>query len=632
MNVEKQLNRLGERGNHISNDQATSLFRAVCNLPPDQFPRGAELFDKLKVPDNFPGRIARSLAPPTQWEMLRALSDRPIPNKAQLSDTALKTLESQARLSPAMKLTFYPDVPQIPDQLTSFQTDTPWLDHQLRRMTAQVFPHPLNGFPEIWYEDTRPGWPRKLQARNSYDFEMVRALYYEMVEGTYVLKKGEIWEDLMIEFGKVSELENPPESPEVLDLWKFLGMPDEETFIRETEKILLDRVWEKKGDTDELKKWMDFSKKTDAVRQPTHDNQLPGKRISGESYYCHSLMSAWLLWTMIEDDLHTAQDVREAVEDIEVELGHDFLEDLNSSIDPRTFVLTVSGVTGQLQLTYKQNLIFQAIKKEKYDDGAHWLTKIQNIRDPRNDTPLRNAQLKRRAARCKLADRLSNFFTITSTKEPYYDTLRKLDETYYAFRQLVGLSLFSGLPTFAGLNKLESLYEQEKEGINIWGLLDAVDVERKILIARFGLRFLHHLYTINESLATRIKDVISEKNVPWNQDMAQFPPFWQKRFEQLCACYHLQDADRRKIFSPLDPSQHLGISNLARRLKGSNKQTPWDFQDLLHYFHEAREFNRNYLIARGVLPGGVDDLFVPREVKIPGDIFTPAGKFLQKYL
>lgn len=630
MRVE-QLSRLGERGWPISNDQATSLFHAVCNLPPDQFQRGAELFDKLVVPDNFPGRITRSLAPPTQWEMLRALSHRPIPNKAQLSDTALKTLESQARISPAMNLPFYPDVPQIPDLLSYIQTDAPWFDHLLRRMTAQVFPHPVNGFPEMWFEDTRPGWPRNLQARNSYDYEIVRALYYEMIGRKYVPRKGEVWEDLTIEFEKVSELETPPESSEVLDLWKFLGLPNEKTFILETERLLLDKVWEKRGNTDELKKWMDFSKKTDTIRQPTHENQLPGKRISGESYYCHSLMSAWLLWTMVEDDLHTAQDVQEAVEDVEVELGHDFLEDLKCDIDQKTDILIVTGIPGYLQLTYEQRLILQTIKKADYDDGAHWLTKIQNIIDPKNNTPLRNAQLKRRAARCKLADRLSNFFTITSTKEPYYDTLRKLDETYYAFRQLIGLSLFSGLPTFARLNKLEALHIQEEEGINIWGLPDAVDVERNILIARFGLRFLHHLYSINEPWAERIIAFIDNKVVTANQDMIQIPLYWQKRFEQLCACYHLQDADRRRIFSPLDPGQQLGMSNLARRLKASNKQTPWDFHDLLHYFYEAREFNRNYLVARGVLPGGVDDLFVPREVKIPGDIFTPVGKFLQKY-
>lgn len=277
-------------------------------------------------------------------------------------------------------------------------------------------------------------------------------------------------------------------------------------------------------------------------------------------------------------------------------------------MDYETGNLSLPGIGQIIKLTYDQRLILEAITRKHDDDGAIWLDRIKNIRDIRNNTPKRNASLKRRAARCKVADRFANLFTMSYSGGTHNDVLRNLAEAELSGGQLLVNSLLTGVAPVMAIRRLRNLTQHDQLESTLLSIGLIARMEKRLAEVRFGVAFLHRLRS--ESVAADIVRIIDTEIITGTT----IPNYWKKRLFQLASCYRLTLGDMKPMMPAVELHDHFGLAKFARVKKSADQQKPWEFDDLLPLIEASRQFDRKFMIARGVLPGGVDDVYLPRYI------------------
>lgn len=576
-------------------------------LDPDLQSPLAQALDRLPFPPDTAYRLALEYAYKSPYlnDFLALLKarERKIPTRAELDQRAEFQLMQQARHNLAYHYPYFPDVPQPHEELLKYPLNLIFGEintHDARRVLASLPEtyHPAFGFPEIWYKREGDGlFPPKVR-RISPDLELFERFYPEN-------ERGHLFEKLESLATEVADSKIPPINQDTLDTLRFLGLGSEEEFIKVTENNLIDRISQKGGDTARLRQFMEFAKASDQLRTK--------KRRTGENYYCHYLASAWLLWTFAEKNLLSAEDIAEAVEDTEIMMVHDIMEDLEFALDFETGTLSLPDIDQKIQLTYDKRLILETITRRKTDDGAIWLDRINIIHDKRDDSPKRNATLKRRASRCKVADRFANLPTMAYSEDTYKDVLRNLEEAELSGGQLLVNSLLTGVGPITAVRRLRDLTKSDQLESTLVSIGLIAQMEKRLAQVRFGEAFLARLRSEPETAhIIRIIDdeILGGKKYP---DALKLP-YWHKRLEDLAACYDFDPKSVNPMIPAVELSYNYGVEAFASHQPYLSSPKPWEFDDLLPLIEASRQFNKKFIIARGVLPGGVDDVFLPKSM------------------
>jgi len=580
---------------------AFPVANLINRLPPDLMNPLAVQFDRLPLDPYFTYNfVLNHIRDHLEWHILWESGYKTIPNKAVLSEMSKYQFRKQARIDLAKSRLYFPDIPEVPDLLRDQH------DKDLRKLRALLYPHPSYGFPEVWHHREGPGVIKNVSSHISYDYEVSRALYPSLLDP-------EAFEDLI---NLVVEVSNSPvEKPEqeIIDKLRFLGLTSENEFIATTERMLLSsiqnsKIQNKTESARRLGRIMDFAKKTDNLRQ--------APRKTGESYYCHYLGSAWILWNMLKPDLKSEEYFKEATEDTEIMLIHDLKEDFRttiSKIDSNTYRFKIEGMEDSIDLSYDQVLILRAITKEKHDDGSLWLHNIRFIHDERLNDPSRDQKLKKRASRCKTADRFSNLLTMTLTGDSYLEMSRKLEETELSGKQLMVDALLSGVPPFVALQRWQELSSKNSLKAILAGIPIIAKMERRILHVEFGRQFMEGLLELDKPWTTRLKQTLDKIGYP----------LWQRRYNDLSNCYYLPQSAQEHIVPATYLNEHYGLKNAVAAKSneqpilynfGSTQTRPYSFGDFESYINGVLRFSSRMVPTMGVLPGGADDLFVPVDI------------------
>lgn len=577
--------------------------------------RAREWFDRLPFSDNFSLQVALEQA--YLHGFLHTITDispgeigMRLPSKAELMVSAYQQLSDQARIDLAIEKPFFPDLPDVPDMLKGEEF---WL---MRRIEGLVWPtHPSFGIPEVWYD--------KKGVHKGYEYEVSRQLYPDRTDHDLYDALSELSKQVADEKVEVT-------NHEAVDLLRFLGYQNEEEFITNTESQLKINIGKFGGNVRRLERFMQFAKMTDSLRPNG------GKRKTGEKYYCHYLSSAWLLLTMYADGFssYSPEDIAHAIEDIEMMFIHDLDEDFEVTFKKgtgNTYILRVNGLEEELTISYDQYLILQAITKKEWDDGSYWLQQINDIHDTRSKSPQRDQDLRRRASLDKIADRLSNFATMPFTGETYVETIRKLDETYHSMSQLLRVGFISGLPPYKAIDRTLDLNSKGIFDAILFGLPEMARMEKRLLLTKFGIKFLDKIYTLEDPLAKRIGQVISDEmnKVPLHPGTVS--P-WGRRLYELTRAYDLKPDYLREVFPAYQLENCSGLIWFARQKdQERNGHLPWTFQDFIPYIKSLKDFNHAFVHSRGVIPGGGDDLYLPRDYasRIEIEIRQLVGKIEQ---
>lgn len=489
--------------------------------------------------------------------------------------------------------------------------DIPWPLPPPERSALQTpslltpFNHPKFGLP-----DGPPPWWLSFAAisgnDNALDQLMIRQLYTENI----ALHTDEGLDQLNALLVETAESQIPIMSPWAKDTLRFLGLNSPEEFIEKVQTGLFQKIADKMSSLQisdpkvfgRLQEFMNFARESDNLRTGGP------KRKTGEVYYCHYLSSAWLLWTMIEDDVKNENDVREAIEDVETMFIHDLPEDLpkdlaiHPSVNSRSDIFTISlaGIAGTLTLSRDQSIILSAMTKT-IDDGRHWLEKILNIKDPLKNNPANNLRLLRRAARCKMADRLSNLLTMTAAGGSYLGVIRKLDETVQTI-PLQWRSRFADKKTMEIMDQLLSMAMRGNYVSHLAGVALQAEVEKQVLLHSFGQEIARRINQSDAHWAQIIRLAIAEELT----NHGQRPP-WQRRKEALISCYQPPEMFRKHMMPADDLHRYVGLEHLARSTI-LRREKPAGYKDLLKEFEKIGEFLYWMAFYPGVAPGGIDTL------------------------
>lgn len=527
------------------------------------------------------------------WQILLEAQERKIPTKMELEAVSIETLKFQSRTHLAgHKRLLFPDLPQIPEILsgTSGQFD--------RLAAARLFPHPSFGIrPDTTIYTPTGRYVEHIS--HGLDQELLEQMYFSHGMGREIYRRhlNLVRDEIM--YGKI-----PSTDQKTVDRLRFLGLPDEKSFIYEIENQLIDRLRQKGADStqiDKLTHFMKFAKNSDIIRA-TLDPIKQGKRNTNESYYCHCLASTWLLWTMIEPDINTPDELNEALEDLEVTFIHDIPEDLPTNFHPEDpsyipsdLQLTIDGLNDYLHLNIDQWRILKALTKTPQEDGALWLERIKQFGENR---------LVRRAARCKAADRFSNFLTMTVSGGKFHDVLRKLEETRYASGQLLWLANFGDLKPMATYERLVKLSNEERLVSMLTAIPVLAEIEKRILLNQFGRIFFEKIMSSDEAWAKNMQKVIKAS--------INLPPY-QTRLDELFAIYRTPQLIRDRVIPAWELSSYLGLTDFTSDEQWGTSEKPLEFKDFLPLIIRSHNFIRwiGFTPWRGVLPGGVDDVYGP---------------------
>lgn len=609
-------------------------------LPPDEAMRIA---DQMAM-DPFLHRIV-NLAERTELQ-----------EKPERQRYALQQLREQSRISLAVRRGIYPEVTGIPEvrggtikkrkhnypnshihprlrpvwesarpviaDITDFK------DASARKINALLTPHPADGFPDEWY--FRNPYSRFINflpgtRHQSLDQVLLQKMYYDRTD------RYEIHAELHTTFKKVADEQIPKMDQKALDRLRFLGFEKQEDFVNQTGQRLITEVEEmcaKFGmePPEKLRDFMSFAFISDSLRNET--------RRTGETYFCHYLSSAWLLWTMIKDDIKSEDDLRRAVEDVEILFVHDIPEDLPHELS-RTeepefrrekfpLSITVPGTDGRpvrhtVQLSRDQWLILKAVTKEPGDDnGAIWLQKIRTIHNPGNPDPADNATLRLRAARIKSADRLSNLLTMSAAgiivageeRKGFADTYGKLEETKRSGSKLSLLAHFGDLQPEEAIEKMYRLDAENRFEALVSSVMVIAEIEQRILLGKFAVRFQEAIENSTERWARHLLAVIKNEVISPG-GIEEDLPVWQRRIHELMQCYLIPAEYSSQIIPASDLSKYIGLEHFALDPEMAKIKGPWEFKHFAKLVDQSHDFLRNFTPVKGVIPGGVEDVYIP---------------------
>lgn len=700
----------------VQPDTAFVLGTMVDSLPPWMRSFAGPIYDAAShlYPEHTTQLLALRLAQRrSQSHTLVGTFERPLASRPQQEEHARWELRFRTRQHLALERPSFPDLAGGRSDLRYFPQYSKWI-------LALVFPHPSRGIPETLVRpDLRPEilpGQRVPFPPAGYDFKTLELIYPEIPEKRQDLQS--VLYNLAEELAEKeipSLHENPKLNKKIVDRLRFLGLAqegktDEENeriFIETLENTLIERMSAKGVEIGDLRQFMQFARVTDWVRAEVSGDG--GKRKTGESYYCHYLASAWILWTREERHLPNPeqlermepteadlarQELAEAVEDVKGMFIHDIPEDLlQFMVSEPIFVgnqpffrlsLNYSGIeavepqeTSILQilkdgvrLTPNQWLITQAITRDKQsDETIGWLTKIRRIKEI---SGIDGARLLRRAARCKAADRFSNLLTMTAAGGPYSDVVRKLNETIDSGGQLLWISEFEDLPPMKVLERIRKFGQDDSLEFFLGAIPLMAQAEKTRLLTRHGQDYYRRLVEmaqdqkepleleegyplVKELIANIEKHVLvfdpklyealiarnKSRKAPWMKEPwvdymiaemrkvirggnGQFPPHL-KRLCHLSACYRPAEGELRNVIPASDFSRLIGLPQYMMQAKFENlvdakgERRPMEFGDFEDYVRVLGRLLSSYETCYGILPGGIDDFYVPLSKELEAD-------------
>jgi hypothetical protein len=565
-------------------------------------------------------------------------SSEQLPSKEYQWLAARAELFGQSRIDMMMFYKSFPDRPRRKNKI--LQPNMSFFD---RRMNALLFSrHPSNGLPDEWFLKDAEG--KYLQRELGLDGKLLHEMYYQLPEQ----ERQQAYFEMEDIFDQTVKEDIPKVEPDILNRLRFLGLSTEEEYIRTAEENLFKRIntkitqivgteSDRTFSMKRLSEFMDLARQSDLIRSK-EDPQNKGRRRTGESYYCHYLASAWLLWTMLEEDIITPQDLADALEDTETMMVHDIMEDLPYKI--RTIYDSVRGENRffldmnipqventperivSVELTRNQWLILEAMYKPQDDEsGFIWLEKIKNIYDANDPTPQRKNYLMKKAARCKAADRLANLLTITSAGGSYFDVVRKLNETIYAGRYLLWLSHFADLGPVGTIDKLRKMSKNNKFVLFLSSIPLIAEMEKRNLMVKFGQRMMEKIREKQDRpWAKQLVEVI-DREVRFVHGRQEPLPYGWRRFEDLIACYRIMP----EFFDYIIPSErlyhYLSLEEFVTQENFFPPNQPIEFGHFRHLVSRLEAFEQWMIPWEGVLPGGLDDHYGPRPL-IYIDVFN----------
>ncbi|MCL4338245.1 hypothetical protein M1271_00990 [Patescibacteria group bacterium] len=630
------------------------------------------LADRLPFAPGAAAEIAKRQTWGYFHEILKgaAESKEQLPSKEYQLTAARAELYGQSRIDIMMFYKPFPDRPRRKNKI--YPPRTGFFD---RRLNALLSPHTSNGLPDEWFLRDADG--RYIQREEGLDAKLLHEMYYALPD-----RRAAYFEMEKI-FDEVVRQEIPPVGQDVLNRLRFLGMSNEEEFVNTTEENLLNRInakinqiagtnRNKKFSLKNLTEFMNMARQSDAIRRK-EDPKHKGKRRTGESYYCHYLASAWFLWTMIEEDLTTEQDVLDALEDVETMMVHDIMEDLpyklRTQYDPENqenrffldleipqpidingrapivtdlseditpvvtiekkgdsdeyqYILWKKSKTLSIELSRNQWLILEAMHKEKDDEsGFIWLEKIKNIFDPNDPTPQRKNYLIKKAARCKSADRLANLLTITSAGGPFYDVVRKLNETIYGGKYLAWLSNFGDLGPVGTIDRLKKIAKNNRFVLLLSAIPIIAEMEKRNIMIKFGQKLMEKIRENTDKPWAKQIIYIIDKNIRYPHGGPNPLPYGLRRLEDLKACYRIPSEFDDYILSSENLHHYLSLEQFVQQENFFPQNQPIEFVHFKHLINRLETFEKWMMPYEGILPGGVDDYFGPRPL-LYVDFFT----------
>lgn len=458
------------------------------------------------------------------------------------------------------------------------------------------------------------------------DADLLNKLYYKYPN------REEMFVEMYKLVRKVAESPLPVMDKATQDKLVFFGLENEKEFISKIKKDLFTRIERKitelkVGNTQKLKEFMNLAELSDMLRKE--------KRATGESYFCHYLGAAWLLWTMIENEIgDDPEALLAAIEDVELTMVHDVPEDLpHEMMKPfeeeafdykrETFPLsiTIEGEKLTVQLSRNQWLILNAITKETGDNGSIWLQKIQTVRDKRDQDPtlaqIHASRLRKRAARCKAPDRISNIFTMLAKADSYIDALRKLEETSLSGGQLLWLTYFGDRVSISQYQKLREMLDTNSFITLIAAIPIIAEIEKRIVMGKFAQAVWEEIKSTDATWARHLTRVVEEEIIYRRGENTRervARPLWYHRLNTLMHCYLISARDSDLFIPLIELEKYFGLEHFAKNAP-FGPQEPLEFRHVLAKVRKDQRFFTNYTPYRGVL--GTDDVYAPNLLSSP---------------
>lgn len=556
---------------------------------------------RLDRQNNFGPKLAAALSfelakgfenPTVNWIIQKATNEK-IRNKNGQREDARMEMRDSANLDFTLdsKPPLFPDIPKIHPSLRHHQ-------YYISRLNVAngSAKHPRYGIPDNFNSD-----PVKILSR---DVSLSLSLYRHNNPFQDSLKPGTGDPEIVRIFEQSLRSEIPPANTRQKGFLRFWGQRNENSFraVLETDLYWSMAVKLFNANRDSLKEMMVnpalFAIEADQFR-PAGNHE----RKTGESYYCHYLTAAWLLWKMYEDDvdLNTGWDL---VEDMQVMFLHDLFEDLKGELEIQAedksktnWIITIKKTGSKLKINNAQRVILEAMTK-KDEEGEGWFDNIMNIQDAQFPGLNDKLKLLRRVARCKSADRMANLPTMTAAGGEYIETVRKLNETIDAGAPLQwwGHMADKGpLETMLYLSNLDHTAFLRKFGI----ITLLADMEKKIILSRFGRTFLRNVIENKSAWSREMKSVLKKEYKEAHQ-------FWSRRFRELKKCYDLPDW---YFFIPdIHLSNYFGLGHFAETNQYPSDKTP-DIKMFDAELAALSIFQKNMTPLRGPIVGGPENVW-----------------------
>lgn len=434
------------------------------------------------------------------------------------------------------------------------------------------------------------------------DTRLLRDMYWENGDQEQLKTQLSEYTDRVLK----TPVPKPPQK--IIDRHRFLGYEDEPTFRKEIEEQLLSRMEKKGVATEKVLEAIQFARASDRIRLSEKGKNT---RSTGEHWYCHYLSTAWYLWTMIEDDLPAdPTSLYEAGEDIALALIHDIAEDLKTNLftqyppsGPKTIPFRILNNSYHLELTADQWTILTALTKIGEEDGAQWLDRINKLPE---------ANLKRRAARIKAADRFTNLPSLVYAADNFADAFRKLEETRRAGGRLLYLARYADQGVFTTYTNLKTMQNTNRLTTFLTSLPYLAEVEQYILLSKFGTAYQEGLRLINEPWAKAIVTALNTHVIhPKTHSASSLPPYLRRQ-EELIRSFQMTELEQRYMMPLVELKNFLGLDYFVEDRQFGEGPGPIEFKHYLPLVIRSGTFLRFFTTeVRGVQPGGLDALFLP---------------------
>ncbi len=126
------------------------------------------------------------------------------------------------------------------------------------------------------------------------------------------------------------------------------------------------------------------------------------------------------------------------------------------------------------------------------------------------------------------------------------------------------------------------------------------EMEKRILLGEFGRQFYQRIMESQKPWAEQVKKVLTENAFLYEP--------WETRKELLRRTYPGMNPLAEYIIPEAHLSRSFGLGHLAKKTIHRRKH-PLEYSDLAEAIESAADFLRYYTLYRGIILGGVDNLW-----------------------